>query len=87
LPAPYNLYKKGGAIRKKCRYAAEAKKLLEQRLQAGKSNNEKMSRVDPPTTAMISPKAFQSISSKVVRMPSYNASKGSLPECICFTER
>jgi MFS family permease len=39
LPAPYIFYKRGAEIRKRCRYAAEANKLLEQMLQAGKSNN------------------------------------------------
>lgn len=41
LPAPFLFYKRGAAIRKKCKYAAEADKLLQRMLNAGKEQESK----------------------------------------------
>ncbi|PWN38624.1 MFS general substrate transporter [Meira miltonrushii] len=45
LPAPFLFYKRGAAIRKKCKYAAEADKLLQRMLNAGKEQESKESAV------------------------------------------
>lgn len=55
LPAPFLFYKRGAEIRKKCKYAAEADKLLQRMLNAGKeqeskeNNNTKQEDIENPS--------------------------------------
>lgn len=73
MPFPFLFYKYGGAIRAKCRYAAEAQKILEQMLQRSAAP----APAPPPPPAAVSAAQDDDLEKEVVSEQSHHDATGS----------